>query len=98
MNFELVASILELIGNLRRLCRKFIGLSNGNKAGIQAIRERRAENKSARFDSDNNIDLAPVIVVAQLVYESAESIFVAKNSRDVVKQNSGLRIIGNFAD
>src|ERR1700733_4571290 len=98
MDFQLIGTVLELIGNGGRLPRQFCRLAHGDEPGAEAVGQCRGENKSARFDSGDDVDFLPAVVLAELVDQLVKSLSVLEQRGQVVKQDSWLGMIRNFAD
>ena len=98
MDFELVSAVFKLVGHRSGFPRKFLRLAHGDEACSQAISQRRTEDESARLNARNQVDMATPVVIAELVHEIVKSLAVLEQGREVVKQNSGLRIVRNLAD
>ena len=62
------------------------------------MRDRAAEDKPARLDARDLVDLGSGPGLHQFVDRAAEGAGVAKQRRDVAKQDAGLRIVGDRAD
>ncbi len=56
------------------------------------------ENKSARFDSRNEIHVRFLIMLAQRINQRVKSVFILQQGGDVIEKYSRLRIIRNFPD
>ena len=62
------------------------------------MRHGTAENKAARFDARDLVDLAAGPRLHQFVDRAAKRARVAEQGRDVAEHDPGLWIIGNRAD
>src|ERR1700691_416611 len=98
MDFELIGAVLELISHGGRLPWQFFRLAHGDESGAEAVGQRRGENKSARFDSGDDVDFLSAVMLAELVDQLVEPLSILKQRGQVIKQDSRFRVIGNFAD
>ena len=69
--FERVLPVFQIVGNGNFFRRKLFRLADGNETGIQMICQRRGENKSARFDADDRVNLLAFIPVRRARQSSA---------------------------
>src|SRR5690242_20665922 len=57
VHLERVAAVLELVSDFSRFCRKLFRLAHRYESRIQPISQSGAEDKTARLDSQNEIDI-----------------------------------------
>ena len=98
VEFERVGAVFEGVGDGARFCGEFFRLSNGDETGAESIGERGREDEAAGFDAGDLVNFVAVVVVAKLVDEIVEALLVFQDRGEVVEQDSGLRVIGHFAD
>lgn len=98
VNFEGVGAVFEIVGDADHGRGQLARLAHGDKAGVEAVGERRAEDEAARFNAENEIDLAFQPVSGHGVGERGKSSGVFEQGGDVVKKYAGLGVIGHGAD
>src|SRR5207237_9424186 len=98
VHFLRVAAISEdvLVAALRP--RKLAWLANGNEAGAENARDATSENESARLDAGDRGDLVLEKRFGESLYAFIERFGCAKQRRDVLEHDAGLRKIGNVAN
>ena len=98
MDFESVRSVFE--GVIEFGCRggKLARLAYGNKSSIQTIRKSGAEDESARFHPQNQINVFVEIVLGERVNQRSQATLVFQKRSDVIKEDASLGEIRNFAD
>src|SRR5579884_114271 len=97
VNFQCVRAVFQFVGNAGGLRRQFLRFAHRNESRLQPVRQRRSENKSARFDPRNHVDVVAFVVFAEPVNQRMKAVLVLEQRRQVVKQDSRLRIIRHFA-
>src|SRR4030095_6990815 len=95
---ERVGAVLEVIGDALDGRGQLLGFADGDKAGVQPIRERRTEDETTGLDADDEVDLLLDVVLAERVDQGGETAFVAQQGGDVVEEDALLREVRDFAD
>ena len=98
MDFHLVGAVFQRIGHAHGLVRQLAFLADRHEPGRRLVRHRAAENKAARFDAGDLVDLAARPRLHQFVDRAAERASVAEQGRDVAEHDPGLGIIRDGAD
>jgi len=98
MDLESIRAVLELILNARGFPRQFPRFSHGNKTGAEPVRQRRSENKATRFHADHHVHGLAGVMRAKLVHNRAKAGSVLQQGRQVVEENSRLRVIRDLAN
>src|SRR5919206_1647525 len=98
MHFELGLPVLQAVRDFVGAVREFARLAHGDEAGVQASRERAAENEAARFDSDDRVDLFADEAVSNGVEDDVEAFGVREKWGDVAEEDAGGREIRDVAD
>src|SRR4029077_5484658 len=98
MNFELVTAVFELVGDGDDLPRQLLRLAHGDKSRAEAIGQRRRKNKSARFDSGDDVHMLPGVMLAQPVHQGMKAARILQQRGQIVKENARLWIIGYLAN
>src|SRR5262249_17422654 len=78
--------------------RKLLRFPHGYESGAQRIGDSGSEDESARFDSYDTIHAMSREVVAERVDDRAETAGMLEQRRNVVEEDSRLRIVGDLAD
>ena len=90
VDLERVRAVLEVVGNAHHRRGQFSGLSDWNKAGVETIGQRGAEDESARLDAQHQVDFARNVVRGQRIDQLGESRLILEQRGDVVKKNPRL--------
>ena len=97
VDFERVGAVFEIVGDAGYRCGQLARLADGDEAGIEAVGERGAEDESAGFDAEDEVDLAFKIVGGERVDEHGEAGAVFEQRGDVVEEDARLGEVGHGA-
>src|SRR5215813_8908068 len=98
VDLEGIQAVFELVAPLDGLGGQLARLADRHEAGVQSIRQRRTEDKAARLNSQHGINLRVEVVFGKRVDQRGEADLVLKQGGDVVKKNSLLGEVGDFAN
>ena len=98
VNGDRVRAVFEIVTFLVGGERQLALLAHGNKTALQLQRGGGGEDKSARIDSDDGIDIARFKVSAKLVDALGEQPAIGEQRRDVFELNAGFWKIRNIAN
>ena len=98
MNLDRIRSILELVALAHRFTRQFTRLTCGNKAGAQGDGHGHAHHKATSLGADDLGDSHAGKMFGQGINHGLQRLGIAKERRDVLKDDSGLGIVGDIDD
>src|SRR6266545_715199 len=98
VNVELARAVLERVLDADMRGGEFAGLADGHERDAEVLGQRRAEEKSPRFDGDNCAQSRVSVLVGEAVNDEAEDLRVLEKGRDVTEQDSELGEIRDIAD
>src|SRR5262249_3626929 len=98
VHLEAVGAVFERVAHADRRVRKLPDLAYGNEARADPIRDRGAEDEPAALDPDDERDAVPAVRIRERVDRETESLRVAQERRDVVKENAGFRKVRHVAN
>ncbi len=98
MDLEGVRSVLERVLDGDRLGRELAQLAHGHEAGVELVGHRRAEDEAARLHADHDVDRFTGVRRKHQVDRLAIRRGVLEQRGDVVKEDAGLREVGDLAD
>src|SRR5215471_5166972 len=98
VHLHLVEAVLERIGDRDPLVRQLALLADRHESGGHLMRHRAAQNKAARLDAGDLVDLHARPRLHQLVDGAAEGARIAEQRGDVAEDDAGLGIVGDAAD
>lgn len=98
VNLKGVRAIFQVIGDLSGFPREFPRFPHGHEPRAQPVRERRRQDEPPRLDTHYDVDYSAGIMAAQAIHQDVEAVLVLEQSSQIVKENAGFGIIGNFAD
>ena len=78
--------------------RQLAFFTDGHETHVQLICQGRTDDKSARIQPRHRIDFLPHIAVHQQIHQQAEIFRTLQHRRNIVKQNTLLRPVFDFAD
>ena len=98
MDLQRVGAIFQCVFEFRCCSRQFARLAQRDETRIQTIGDRRAEDESARFHAQHQVDAGFEIMFGERIDQHGQAEPVLEQGGDVVKQDALLGEIGNFAD
>src|SRR6185437_13001478 len=98
MDFERVRTVFEVIAHARGLRGQLLRLAHWNEAGVQAISQRRPEDKAARLNAEDQVDVLLNVVRGQRVDQLRKTGLVLQQRGDVVEQDARLGKVRHGAD
>src|SRR5437899_8432720 len=98
MNLKGIGSVLQFIAGLMGFVGQFTRLANDAKSGAEFVGQRRANNETAGFDTQDRIDLLGAITIGQHVNRSSEQVPVAQKRSNIFENYAGLGEIGNVSN
>ena len=98
MDLDRIRSILELVALADRLARQFARLTCGNKAGTQGDGHGHTDHKAAGLRSYDLGNAHVGKMLGQRIHHGLQGLGIAKERCDVLKDDSGLGIVGDIDD
>lgn len=98
VDFERVGAVFESVGNAGGFGGKLFRLAYGHKTRAKAVSQSRGKNEAARFDSGDHVNLVAAVVIAERIDELVKSLLVLEEGGEIIKEDAGLGIIGDFAN
>ena len=98
MNLERIGAILELIANGVGLTGQLTGLASGNKASSELHGNGHADHEAASLGTNNLGNARITEVISDRENGLTHCVGIGEQGRDVLKDNTGLGIIGDVGD
>jgi hypothetical protein len=98
VDLEGVGAVLEIVLDGFSGGGELAGFADGDKAGVEAVGERGAEDKAAGFDAEDDVYVLADVVLREGVDELGEAGAVLEDGGDVVEEDAGAREVRDGAD
>src|SRR5579872_5238655 len=97
MHFDRIRPIFKIVTNGNFIARQFTLFASHSKTDSELTGKRRTENKSARFDADDLIDLLVFQYLMKMIERRLECFAIFQKRSNIPKENSRLREIRYIA-
>src|SRR6185437_17160177 len=91
VDLQAVRAVFEVVRNSETLGGQFFGLADRDESRAQGISQGRREDKAARLDAENYVDLRLAVVILEAIDDGAEAAGVLEERGDVVEQDPRFR-------
>src|SRR5919108_2897201 len=98
VDLELVGAVLEVVRLHDRHPRQLARLTDGDEAGVEPDRHRRARYEAPRLDAGDEVRRIVEPGFGHQLDHLAEDPLVAEERRDVAEDDALLRVVGHVAD
>src|SRR5262249_9156924 len=98
VNFERLGPVLEIKGLGHRAEGELSELAQRHETRADVLRQRRAEDESARLHRGDLVDAHAAVTPAEPADHFRKELAIAQDGRDVLEENSLLGKVGDFAD
>lgn len=90
VDLEGVGAVFEIVSDPGYRRGQLARFAHWNKTGVEAVGKRGAEDESARFDAEDEVDLALEVMRGEGVDKLGEAGRIFEQRSDVVEENAGL--------
>lgn len=98
MDFEPIGSVLEGVVDAMDGAWEFAGLSDGDEACREGLRDGDAEDEPAAFGADDEVDAFAAVRVCHEFDREGQRAGVSEQRREIFEEDAGLREVWNVAD
>jgi len=98
MNLDAVAAVFEVVGRAGGFGGELAGLADGDEAGGEGLRDGGAEDEAAGLGADDEVYMLAAVGVGHELDGEGEGARVAKERREVLEADAGLREVFDLAD
>ena len=98
LHLDLIGAVLERVFIRHGLARQLALLAYHDEATPECVRHRRCDQKAAGFDTCEEIGLVTAYHIGETLHRLAPGPRVGEQGRDVVKEDTWLGKVRNFAD
>src|SRR5262245_42219112 len=98
VDLDAVRAVLERVVLAERVPGELAALAHGHEAGLELVRDRAAEDESARLDAGHLVDAGAAEGPEETVDRAAQRLRIEQQGGDVAEHHARLRVVRDGAD